>query len=309
LTRKNKKTNQTIPKRLPLPQQQKLDGIRISKPIIKYTIGTLFLFMLLGVPLFIHYQNTVSMAREEKVELECLRQNNHQQLEQIEQLSKDTASLQSNMERLNALDAEIRHIVNNEDTTATSRAGLLRPSLDSYHHDTPQVQIAIKDISDAVNQLQVAVKVREESLIELRQELLNKQMKLAARPSIWPATGEVTSRFGWRNSPSGRSTSDFHPGIDIANSIGTPIVATADGIIVHSQWDDGGYGNMVEINHGNGIVTVYGHNSEIVVQEGQVVKKGQLIAYLGDTGYSTGPHVHYEIRVNGTAVDPSRFLN
>ncbi len=130
--------------------------------------------------------------------------------------------------------------------------------------------------------------------------------QLATKPSLWPTSGEVTSGFGWRNSPwdSGR---EFHPGIDIANNIGTPIVATADGEVVKSEWS-GGYGNIVQINHGNGIETIYGHNSSILVKAGQSVRKGQMIAYMGSTGRSTGPHAHYEIRVNGTAVDPISFL-
>jgi murein DD-endopeptidase MepM/ murein hydrolase activator NlpD len=99
----------------------------------------------------------------------------------------------------------------------------------------------------------------------------------------------------------------LHPGIDIATSMGTPIFATADGEVVQSGWS-GGYGNIVQINHGNGIETIYGHNSRVIVNAGQYVKKGQIICYSGNTGRSTGPHLHYEIRVNGTAVDPIRFL-
>ncbi|XER09748.1 hypothetical protein SRRS_53800 [Sporomusa rhizae] len=130
--------------------------------------------------------------------------------------------------------------------------------------------------------------------------------KLANKPSLWPVTGEITSVFGWRNSPWGGG-SEFHPGIDIANNMETPIVATADGEVVQSE-PAGGYGNIVKINHGNGIETIYGHNAHLAVNAGQSVKKGQVIAYLGNTGRSTGPHLHYEVRVNGTAVDPISFL-
>ncbi|SCM79422.1 Peptidase M23 [uncultured Sporomusa sp.] len=130
--------------------------------------------------------------------------------------------------------------------------------------------------------------------------------KVAAKPSIWPVSGEVTSGFGWRNSPLD-SGSELHAGIDIANSMDTPVVATADGTVVRSEWA-GGYGNLVQIDHGNGITTIYGHNSRIIASSGQHVKKGQVIAYVGSTGKSTGPHVHYEIRVNGTAVDPIGFM-
>lgn len=129
---------------------------------------------------------------------------------------------------------------------------------------------------------------------------------LAATPSIWPASGAVTSGFGQRSSP-WEDGSELHPGIDIAVDSGTPVVATADGEVVKSGLS-GGYGNIVQISHGNGIETIYGHNSKVAVSAGQTVKKGQIISYAGSTGRSTGPHVHYEIRVNGTAVDPIKFL-
>ncbi|CUH94192.1 putative secreted protein [Propionispora sp. 2/2-37] len=129
---------------------------------------------------------------------------------------------------------------------------------------------------------------------------------LATTPSLWPASGAVTSGFGQRNSP-WEDGSELHPGIDIAAGIGTPVVATADGEVVKSGWS-GGYGNIVQIDHGNGIETIYGHNSKVAVIVGQKVKKGQIVSFAGSTGRSTGPHVHYEIRVNGTAVDPIKFL-
>lgn len=130
--------------------------------------------------------------------------------------------------------------------------------------------------------------------------------KLASTPSIWPASGAVTSGFGWRNAPL-ESGSELHEGIDIASELGTPVVATADGEVVKTGLA-GGYGNIVQINHGNGIETIYGHNSQIAVKVGQSVRKGQVISYAGSTGKSTGPHVHYEVRVNGSAVDPIKFL-
>lgn len=130
--------------------------------------------------------------------------------------------------------------------------------------------------------------------------------QLATKPSIWPTNGEITSGFGWRTSPWGDG-SELHPGIDIANSMGTPVVATADGEVVKSE-ASGGYGNIVQIDHGNGITTIYGHNSRFAVSVGQSVKKGQVISYVGSTGRSTGPHLHYEVRVNGTPVDPTSFL-
>ena len=125
---------------------------------------------------------------------------------------------------------------------------------------------------------------------------------MAITPSIWPASGDISSNYGLR-----WGGTDFHPGIDIANDVGTPIVATADGVVVASGWN-GGYGRQVIVDHGYGITTSYAHNSENVVTVGQKVKKGQLVSYMGSSGFSTGPHVHYEVKVNGTAVNPASFL-
>ncbi|TYQ31529.1 LysM peptidoglycan-binding domain-containing M23 family metallopeptidase [Pseudanabaena sp. UWO310] len=119
---------------------------------------------------------------------------------------------------------------------------------------------------------------------------------------IWPADGVITSGFGWRW---GR----VHQGIDIAAPIGTPVLAASTGVVDYAGWSDGGYGNMIDIRHPDGTITRYGHLNEIHVKEGQSVSQGQLIAAMGSTGFSTGPHLHFEIRPNGgSAVDPMAFL-
>jgi murein DD-endopeptidase MepM/ murein hydrolase activator NlpD len=119
---------------------------------------------------------------------------------------------------------------------------------------------------------------------------------------IWPADGVFTSGFGWRW---GR----IHGGIDIAAPVGTPILAAASGVIDYAQWNDGGYGNMIDIRHADGTITRYAHMNELYVKEGQTVSQGQMIGAMGSTGFSTGPHLHFEIRPNGgSAIDPMAFL-
>ena len=117
---------------------------------------------------------------------------------------------------------------------------------------------------------------------------------------IWPVSGPVTSGYGWRW---GR----MHEGIDIAVPTGTPVVAAASGQVIVAGWM-GGYGNLVVIDHGGGLATAYGHNSSFAVGSGSTVSQGQTIAYAGSTGNSTGPHVHFEVRVNGSPVDPLGYL-
>jgi murein DD-endopeptidase MepM/ murein hydrolase activator NlpD len=123
---------------------------------------------------------------------------------------------------------------------------------------------------------------------------------------IWPIHGEITSPYGWRTHPI-FGTQIFHTGIDIAADYGDPIVAADSGTVVYAGWM-GGYGNAVMIDHGGGLVTLYGHNTAVLVSEGQAVEKGQLIAHAGSTGYSTGPHCHFEVRVHGETVNPLSYL-
>jgi murein DD-endopeptidase MepM/ murein hydrolase activator NlpD len=117
---------------------------------------------------------------------------------------------------------------------------------------------------------------------------------------VWPVHGVITSGFGWRW---GR----MHEGVDLAVSNGTPVVAAKSGVVIVAGWM-GGYGNLVVVDHGGGISTAYGHNTSVTVGVGQQVAQGQLIAYSGSTGHSTGPHVHFEVRINGGAVDPMGYL-
>ena len=128
-----------------------------------------------------------------------------------------------------------------------------------------------------------------------------------AIPSVQPVSKlSFTSNFGIRSDPF-QGTARMHAGVDIPGPVGTPIYATADGIVAEAD-RHGGYGNLVEINHGKGIATRYGHLSRILVGANQRVKRGQLIALMGSTGRSTGPHLHYEVRMDGHAVNPVPFL-
>lgn len=122
----------------------------------------------------------------------------------------------------------------------------------------------------------------------------------------WPLEGRFTSTFGWRRSPWGGRRS-FHTGLDIANQYGSPIRAADAGEVIFSGWWDG-YGKAIVISHGRGVSTVYAHMSRLYKQEGDVVAQGQIIGLEGSTGYSTGPHLHFEVRENGKPVNPMQYL-
>lgn len=151
-------------------------------------------------------------------------------------------------------------------------------------------------------------------VVALRSEFMNQAYgavssvvnPTAETPNIWPVAGPISSYYGYRTSPGGIG-STFHEGVDIAGDYGTPISATAAGTVTQAGWV-GGYGYLVEVKHADGIVTRYGHNSAVLVYEGQHVDQGSMIALMGSTGNSTGPHCHYEVRIHGEAVDPMYFL-
>ena len=146
----------------------------------------------------------------------------------------------------------------------------------------------------------------EKNLTTLVQFFENQSLKLAATPSIWPTKGWVTSAFGWRDDPfTGKRA--FHKGIDIATNLGNPVVATADGVVVQRKIEKIG-GRTIIISHRGGYTTVYCHLNKFLVKPGQRVKRGDVIGEVGKTGKALGPHVHYEVRVNGKPVNPYYYI-
>ncbi|MBI5878866.1 MAG: M23 family metallopeptidase [Chloroflexi bacterium] len=141
------------------------------------------------------------------------------------------------------------------------------------------------------------------------QSELEAQLKLlAAAPTLWPVRGRITSEFGWRKALFDDTKREFHTGLDIGVWYFTPVKATKEGTVIYAGWAEG-YGNLVEIAHDLGYVTYYGHNSSLKVKVGQTVQAGDVVALSGQSGYANGPHVHYEVRLRGQALDPMRFLD
>ena len=236
-----------------------------------------------------------------------LREANRIQQEQILQVSKRAAALQQDLDQLRRSEDGLRAIVGAPPAAAdeTVQEGTYAP-MGGAPHD-----LTTADVGEALTMIEQRLGTRRSS-IDLLAETLRREFPGAAGfvsddaahtvPSIWPAAGYVSSPYGLRF-----DGTEFHQGIDIAAEMGTPIVATADGVVTAAGWN-GGYGNMVDVDHGGGIVTRYGHASALAVTVGQQVRRGEVIAYIGSTGHSTGPHVHYEVRVDGQPVNPAGYL-
>ncbi|MNJ93296.1 Murein DD-endopeptidase MepM [compost metagenome] len=166
-----------------------------------------------------------------------------------------------------------------------------------------------KDYASLVVRIDKAVQetqLKEQSVIDLWESLSERQSLLNSTPNMKPAKGWITSRFGYRVSPfSGKTV--LHAGLDIAAAPGSPVYAPADGVVVFASYDES-YGKLITIDYGYGVITRFGHLSQIYVQAGQRVNKWDVVGAVGNTGRSTGPHLHYEVRINGTPVDPVNFI-
>lgn len=303
------------------PQGGDVKTIRLPKMLLKYGVVSLVAAALLFVGAFSYAVYSTFANRSGVAEIEDLRQVNSIQQEQLLQLAKKANSLQEEMNQLKKLEEDIRRLsgaqpIQEKKTDDGSNAGD-NAGIDPATHNGqggPLATPTVQNVSDTLALVEQGLAQRRESLTALKEELSKRQEQLGlpgglslpggTTPAIWPARGVVSSPYGLR-----WNGSDFHPGIDIANDMGTPILATADGVVRIAGWNDGGYGNMVDIDHGNGIMTRYGHAMQVAVTAGQHVRRGQVIAYMGSTGFSTGPHVHYEVRINGQAVNPSAYLH
>jgi murein DD-endopeptidase MepM/ murein hydrolase activator NlpD len=169
-----------------------------------------------------------------------------------------------------------------------------------------------KDIAAQLNNLSARVAYQFDSYASIEKLINNQEAKLASIPAIQPVSNKdlsrVASGYGMRIDPV-YGTPRMHKGLDFTSPQGTPIYATGDGTVVVAERADGGYGNHVEINHGYGYQTLYGHMVRIKVTRGQKVKRGEVIGWVGSTGKSTGPHCHYEVKINGNQVNPVYFFS
>ena len=249
-------------------------------------------------------------VRKKSFELNQLRQETQEQRSKIHFFSSKIEDLERQLSKLKDFDKKIRIIANLEKGQETnSFMGMGGPS----PSDVREKLRAEKDEKGLVQQMRTDIDrlkseatSREESLSELEKLLQTKKEVLVHTPSIWPIQGWVTSGFGFRTNPFTGLT-QMHEGMDISNRVGFPVTAPADGIVsdIGSDWD---HGKIVVISHGFGMITRYSHLNKVLVRVGQKVKRGDKIAEVGMSGKTTGPHLHYEIRLNGIPVNPMRYI-
>jgi murein DD-endopeptidase MepM/ murein hydrolase activator NlpD len=230
------------------------------------------------------------------------------------EFSKEMVESRDTVKRVTEIDKQMRDMLQLKSRDAIVKyTGFGGPS----YLDTKLLENDVKNGDEVISRkaFELAVKYvddqakySEKSFQEIVGYITEQRARLTAVPSGWPIKGWITASFGSRIDPFTGSLS-FHAGVDIANDIGTPVKVTADGVVVFAAFDTGGYGNLVMVNHGNGYLTKYGHMLKYIVSPGQYVKKGQVMGYLGDTGRSTAPHLHYEVRLNGIAVNPVKYLD
>ncbi len=227
--------------------------------------------------------------------------------ETISNNNTELAALRKYVAYLGTLDATVRKTLG-VGGSSVSLASILKSSATPTLSVSRGLAAGATQLSTSTAVVQQEAQAREKNLIILQDAASKYNTMLAETPSLWPLYGLITSDYGWRSDPFGGSGSEFHDGVDIAAPYGTAIRATAEGKVEQSGWN-GSYGISVTLYHRDGIETLYGHMCRTAVSAGQTVKKGQVIGYEGSTGRATGPHVHYEVMIHGSSVNPMTYLD
>ncbi|WP_224243636.1 M23 family metallopeptidase [Hyalangium gracile] len=286
-----------------------------NAPVKRYHIQKSFLVQLgVGVLLLggmalgatVHYFHVAKDAAENRI----LREENLTMRSQLKSVRERIEHIGTTLDRVERFDQKLRAVTLLSDPQRNLAMGPTEPGATAPTSDTQFTQLTTTETPTALmgrlDKLSAEATRQEQSLQELQAYFQDQKSLLASTPSIWPARGWVTSDFGSRLDP---YTADrvMHQGLDIAAPHGKEVYAPSDGTVVFSGLE-GGYGNVIVIDHGYGIKTRYGHLSRIMVKAGDRVKRGALIAAVGNTGRSTGPHLHYEVRVNGIPQNPRKFI-
>ncbi len=281
---------------------------KISLPGI--LVSSFFVVSFVAILIALYFIYDYASIKRDRAELVRLRGINKEQSQQVQDLALRVDEFSDRMEELRQVDKKLRILAIHQTGRdkklplgiggAANTETRLKELLDK---DQQKLILGMRKNITALNE---DANYREKSFNELLAFLHEQKSILAATPSIWPVKGWVTSDFGSRASPFSSGV-EFHKGLDIATRFGKEVLATADGLVIDASYHTQD-GNLVKIDHGHGLVTAYAHLSRIAVKYGVRIKRGDVIGYVGDTGRSTGSHLHYAVFVNKVPVNPRRYL-
>jgi murein DD-endopeptidase MepM/ murein hydrolase activator NlpD len=291
----------STPKKFRLPQRFVKFGVLMSLVVLIGFLGSSFYFVQQYLHLQISETELVKLQREARI-----------RKIQVEEFAQQVKKFETEMVRLERFEKKLRIItaLENSPRSIEKSWGVGGPyglSTNSFTTAMDRgVAARVERLSNGLGHLNEQAKIQSISFQELDDFFKNQKSLLSSTPSIWPTRGWVTSSFGFRKSPF-TGLREKHKGWDIATRNGAPVRATADGVVV-VEGREYGYGNLVEIDHGYGLITRYAHNSKHLVKVGDKVKRGQVVTLVGNTGRSTGPHLHYEVLLNGVPVNPKNYI-
>jgi murein DD-endopeptidase MepM/ murein hydrolase activator NlpD len=281
---------------------------KISLPGILVSIFFVVSFVAILIALYFIYD--YASIKRDRAELVRLRGINKEQSQQVQDLALRVDEFSDRMEELRQVDKKLRilaiHQTRRDKKLPLGIGGAANTETRLQELLDKDQQNLILGMRKNITALNEDANYREKSFNELLAFLHEQKSILAATPSIWPVKGWVTSDFGPRASPFSSGV-EFHKGLDIATRFGKEVLATADGLVIDASFHTQD-GNLVKIDHGHGLVTAYAHLSRIAVKYGVRIKRGDVIGYVGDTGRSTGSHLHYAVFVNKVPVNPRKYL-
>jgi murein DD-endopeptidase MepM/ murein hydrolase activator NlpD len=291
------------------PDSQKVKRVKLSSQIVLLLVISGILLGIFSFYVLYDYFSVITQLQQNKE----LKIRNRKLAQQLQSYKIRVDDIDNTLERIKILTTKLKIISNLRD-----------PERFPSHLKMPDNQAALEEIDDMsmksdeeldnqfrnmqikLRELEYKIALQEEDLSTFSEYIADQSALLASTPSIVPVKGWNTSIFGQRIDPF-TNRLDHHDGLDIATRMGTHVISPSDGIVTFAGTKPG-YGLMLVIDHGYGITTRYGHNSRFYVTQGMRVKRGQPISAVGNTGRSTGPHLHYEVRINGIAVDPKKFI-
>ncbi|MTI65937.1 MAG: M23 family metallopeptidase [Firmicutes bacterium] len=290
-----------------VPQSDKVKQMKmptwLPKTIISFVVISLIVATVYTWNLYNKYTYIKNNYQSKVEKINTLKAANKKQHAEIIDLKQKTSEVEKKLKTISDLQKTVKEMVGLESNisknTSNSRGGerIVNKTVNLLSEENFETKMDV---------LSKELDKGKSDLSELISDVEKRLRFLEAKPDLMPTTGKISSGYGYRKNPFGRG-SEFHYGIDISNNYGVKIKAAGEGIVTYSGYN-GGFGRMIIISHGYGYQSIYGHNNKLLVKVGTKVDKGQVIAKMGNTGKSTGPHLHFEVRYYGKPVNPTKIL-